>query len=79
MGLGLSLVLLLVAGKDADHRRAEDLGKVDPLLGLLDLLVPLFSGRVAEIVADRRARDIQPQPKTLPAERPQVARPCLRK
>ena len=69
MGLGLGLALLLVAGKDADHRRAQDLGIVDPLLGLGDFRVPLLARRMAEVVADRRARDIQPQPKALPPQR----------
>src|SRR5256885_11659387 len=72
MSFSFALSLLLMAGEDANHRRAESLGKVDPLPGLGDLSVALLAGRMAEVIADGRARDVEAQPKTLPPQRVQV-------
>src|SRR5437868_634075 len=77
MSFSLALSLLLMAGEDADHRRAESLGKIDPLLGFGDLGVALLAGRMAELVADGRARDVEAQPETLSPQRVQVVGRCL--
>jgi len=66
------LAFLLMAGEDADHRSAQNFGEVDPLFRLGDLGVALLARRVAELVADGRARDVEAQPKTPLSQRVQI-------
>jgi hypothetical protein len=66
MSLGFGLPLLLMPGENANDRRAHHLGIIDPLLRLGDLGLTFFAGRMAELVADRRAGDIEPQPERVP-------------
>src|SRR5262249_33143018 len=76
-GPALGRAALGVAGEDADLRRAELLGHLDPLLDLGDLALAPRGGRAPEIVVDTDAGDDEAEVSGGPAQGLEIGGPGL--